>query len=374
MRIHLCRAAPSLAWIFAALLGACQQVDQPLPFDVDPRSDGSGSIGANGGIVSMLPHLAIVFPRGAFATTTAVTLSRRDSLFPPDAGGVVPGRAFDVGPRGRALLVPARVQMAVPSELLGPREDIRLAVALLRSTGRVVTRVLSYDTANGLLFADVEELGPMAAVVSLDAIPALDVANLPNLGGGSIAPPRPVSSFPSGAVRAPQFGGVEFHASCSGDSRNCFASGILKIWVDDVVRARMGEDIALLGGSVNASLEFFSFDSFGMPRMAVGFLEIDGELRARFNRVVSGRGIDDELVFRTGTGSTPTPTAVAFAGNEMVFAATSEGLSDRMTFGVTGIGTGEQLTVRLEGDIQFENAGSLAPDVGQIVAHVRLRR
>jgi hypothetical protein len=130
----------------------------------------------------------------------------------------------------------------------------------------------------------------------------------------------------------------------------------------------------LVNSSVSASVEFFAFDNFGVPTRVVGFLEIGGELRARFNRVVSGRGIDDELVFRTGTTATPTPTTVVFVGNEMIFGATSDGFTRDMTYAVTGIGTGEQLVVRLEGDIQFANTGSAPPTVGEIVAHVRLRR
>jgi len=358
-------------------LAACQQIDQELPFDVVADAQRSESIGASGGLVSIPPSFAIAFPPGAMTTATTVTAAPRDSVFPATSGPVVPGFAFDVGPRGQQLQGTARVQLAVPSELLEAGDDIRLAVALLRPGGQVVTQVTSYDVANGLLFADVSELGPMAAVVAFDAIPVLDVAALPVLGGGSIAPaptPPPGSDSPAGGPLGASYGGAEFIAECSGTGRNCFTSGIVQLWVDDVVRDRLGDDIVLLDSRVSAAVEFFAFDAFGTPTQVVGFLEIGGELRARFNRVVSGRGLDDELVFRTGTGTTPTPTTVFFSGNEMIFGATSDGFAQDMTFGVVGIGTGEQLVVRLEGDIEFGNAGGAPPTVGEIVAHVRLRR
>jgi hypothetical protein len=371
MRLLAPRSALALAGVLSAALFGCQQFDQQLPFDLDEGSGRTASIGASGGLLSIPPSFAIVFPTGSLSAPTTVTAAVRDSVFPATAGLVVPGLAFDVGPRGQQLLTPARVQVAVPEELLGSGDQIRLALALLRPGGQIVTQVTSYDVANGILFAEVSELGPMAAVVSFDAIPVLDLADLPTLGGGSIAPPA-LAPLPGGPLAVD--GPAIFSAECSADARNCFTSGIVELWVDDVVRQRLGDDIVLMNTSVSGSVEFLAFDQSGEATQVVGFLEIGGELRARFNRVVSGRGIDDDLIFRTGVGTTPTPTTVFFSGNEMIFGATSDGFSQDMTFGVTGIGTGEVLTVRLEGDIEFANAGSRAPDVGEIVAHVRLRR
>jgi hypothetical protein len=45
-----------------------------------------------------------------------------------------------------------------------------------------------------------------------------------------------------------------------------------------------------------------------------------------------------------------------------------------MVYGVTGIGTGEQFTLRMEREIEFRNSGNQPSSYGRIVAHVRLRR
>jgi hypothetical protein len=45
-----------------------------------------------------------------------------------------------------------------------------------------------------------------------------------------------------------------------------------------------------------------------------------------------------------------------------------------LEYGVTGVGTGEQLTIQFEGDIEFSNPSPEPSDFGHIVIQVRLRR
>ncbi|MDH3227571.1 MAG: hypothetical protein OEM67_10860 [Thermoleophilia bacterium] len=366
------RGAPALVCALAAALSACQQSDQELPFELDGGAGQTASIGTNGGLISVPPSFSMQFPAGSLAGATQITAATRLTAFPLTAGLVVPGTTFDVGPAGTQLLLPARVQIAVPASLLGAGQDLRLAVGLLRPGGSVVTDVTSYDAANGILTADLDEVGPVAAVIVLDAIPIQNLASIPGLGGGSIAPPSPAPQ-PAGPALS-SHGGVEFTAFCAGDDRNCFTSGIVQIWADQVVRDRLGSDMVLLNTTVTASLDFLAFDLFGRPTQVVGYIDIDGDLRARINSVVSSRSLGEALVLHTGAGSSPSPTTVTFNGNVVTLAETSEGPNEMLDFAVTGIGTGEQITLRLEGELEFTNASPQPPSYGQIVAHVRLRR
>ena len=57
----------------------------------------------------------------------------------------------------------------------------------------------------------------------------------------------------------------------------------------------------------------------------------------------------------------------------MTIAVTTGGDAEDLEFGIAGVGTSELLTVQLEADVEFDNDdGSV--DVGQVIAHVRLRK
>jgi hypothetical protein len=354
-------------------LAACQQSDQELPFELDGGGQ-TVSIGATGGLISVPPDFSISFPAGSLPSATTVTAAKRITAFPTDAGELVPISAYDIGPAGTLLGPnPARVQIAVPSELLEAGDELSLALALLTPGGGIVTQVTSYDLNNGFLTADITQLGPVAAVVASDAIDVLDLDNLPALGGGSFAPPSPVSAV--GALAPPPPpppGTVQFWAACSRAEQRCFSSGIVEIWVSDVIRERLGQNIILYDADVEG---FFQFSAFvaGRPTLAYGYLNLDGELRARLNSVVAGRRAGQEISLHTGSGASPSLTAVTFSGNTMTLAQTSEG-PQSVEFGVAGVGTGEQLTLQFEGDIEFSNPSPQPPTLGHIVVQVRLRR
>ncbi len=357
--------------LLSAALTACQQTDQELPFEL--AGGGQQTIGINGGLISVPPSFSLEFPAGSLTGNTTVTADTRLAAFPSTSGTVVPGFAYDVGPAGTQLATPARVQIAVPPDLLAAGQDLSLAVALLTQGGSIVTQVTSYDLVNGLLTAYIDELGPVAAVVATDAIPVGDISNIPNLGGGSIAPPSP-SPIPVGPAGTHVPGSVAFTASCSTSEQRCFSSGIVSIWVDDIVRNRLGADIVLFNTTVDATFEFYAFNLFNVPTMAYGWLELDGELRTRLNSVVAGRRVGDEVELFTGNGTSASGTAVTFTGNLMTLAQTSEGDPESLEYGIAGVGTGEQLTVQFEGTINFSRPSPQPPDVGRVVVQVRLRR
>jgi len=375
MRLLRPQAAFALSVALAGALSGCQQSDQVLPFEVDPAQLQTVSLNAAGGIVSVPPSFSLEFFSGTLTGSQTISAQQRLTAFPSDAGIVVPGTAFDVGPAGTALNpnAPARVQIAVPSALLQAGQELALTVGLLRADNSIVTGVTSYDVTNGLLTADLYELGPVAAVISNDAITVGSLASLPPLGGGAITP---VSPSPVGPALAPTRGGVEFSAECSPGERSCLTSGIAQLWVDDVVRERLGDDLVLVNTTVEASLEFFSFTS-AVPDSAVGYLRIDGDLRARINSVIGSRKVGDEVALYTGNGSdpyNPDATAISLSGSSITFESTSR-VDDPQTveFDISGVGTSDLLTVQIEGTIDFANASG-PPTVGRIVAQMRLRR
>ena len=181
---------PTIAAI-AILLPGCQQADQLLPFDLGEVESATVTIGPNGGTVTLPPALSLDFPSGAVGGSVSVQVSRRtDSPFPDDAGEVVPGTAFYVEPVGTLLSSPVRVQVAVDPDLVGEGDAVRLSLAVERQDGSVVTFLGNMDLTNGVLTAEIEELGALAAVISNDAIP-VSLTAPPSLGGGTIPQPSP---------------------------------------------------------------------------------------------------------------------------------------------------------------------------------------
>ena len=349
-------------------LSACQQVDQRLPFELD--EGGQTTIGNTGGVISIPPNFSLQVPSGALTSNVTVTAATRLTAFPATAGVVVSGLMFDVGPVGTQLAAPAVVQIAVDPTLLQLGAQLSLSVALLTQSGAIEIPTATFDLTSGLLTAEIDELGAVAAVVSADAIPVGGFGSIPSLGGGSISPTPPA---PVGPARAPtQPDGVVFEATCSTLGQQCFSSGIVQLWADPVVFSRLGPKIILLNTTVSGSIEFFNFVG-KVPTQAIAHMEVTGELRTRLNSIVVGRRVTDEVLFFTGLGNSASPTAVTFARGNMRLAQTSEDSPEDLRYAVTRIGTGEQLTLRLEGELEFTDSNG-NPEIGIIVADVGLRR
>jgi hypothetical protein len=358
--------------VLSLLVAGCQQSDQTLPFELAEGESATSTIGPTGGTVSFPPSFSLAFPNGSLGTSTTVDVVRRISgPFPGDAGQPVPGTAYDVGPVGTMLGVPARVELAVDPSLLQVGEDIKLSVAVLRMDGSVATFGGTYDVTNGTLVAEIDELGPIAAVVQLDAI-ALGFGDPPPLGGGSF--PQPSAPSPVGPSLTSD-GSVSFEAACSPEARQCFASGLISVWADDVVRTRLGDELFLLDPTVSASLEFVTFDQFGIPTEIIGSVSVGGDLRARFNSSVTSYEMEDGVT--TGPGSNPVPTGLSVSGNIMVIETTTNSGGDldgdvELEFGIAGIGTTQMMTIRLEAEVDFDNEDQTTV-TGKVIAYVRLR-
>ncbi len=366
---------PERLWFVAAaalLIAGCQQTDQQLPFELAEGEGATLSIGPSGGTLTVPPSFSLEFPTGSLPTSTSVSATPLISEpFPQDAGEPVPGTAFAVGPVGTALGEPARVEMAVDPKLLEVAEDILLSIAVQRATGEISTFESTYDVTNGILVAEVDELGPMAAVVSVDAIAMLTEAP-PTLLGGTFPPPAPTPT-PSGAAGAP--GTLVFQAECSPAGRPCFTTGLIRLWADDVIVERMGDQIFLVNPAVRVLLDFITFDQSGFPTEVVGQIAIGGDLRARLNSTVTGYDLEEGVT--TGPGTPPTPTTVNVSGSVMTIGQTTSSsgvvkFDEDVAFSIVGIGTTQMMIAELDAEVEFENDdGTLT--YGYITAHVRLR-
>lgn len=370
MRTYLISERLWLAAAVALLSTGCQQTDQQLPFELAEGEGATLSIGPSGGTLSIPPSFSLEFPSGSLPGTTPVSATPLISEpFPQDAGEPVPGTAFAVGPVGTTLGEPARVEMAVDPNLLKVGEDILLTIAVRRASGEISTFESTYDLTNGVLVAEVDELGPMAAVVSLDAV-AVIAGGPPALTGGTFPPPAPTGS---GAAAAP--GTLVFAGNCSPQGRRCFTSGLIRLWADEVVTTRMGDELFLVDPSVSILLDFITFDEFGVPTEVVGSVSLGGDLRARFNSTVTGYDMEEGIT--TGPGTTPAATTLNVSGSVMTIGqtTTSSGeveFDEDVGFSIVGIGTTHMMIAELEAELEFEN--DTGPSTfGYITAHVRLR-
>ncbi len=365
-------AAPHLALVPTLVacvgLSGCLQSDQALPFELEEGATASRTIGPLGGTISLSSGVAIVFPVGALKTGTQITLTPRlDAAFPGDAGPIIPGTVFDVAPAGLQLAVPAQVSLRLPVKNLPAADAVRLGVATASAGRANLVASGSYDGTSGLLTASLGTLGPVAAVLSNDAIP-VGTGLPPTLGGGT---------FWGGAAPVGVWGplladaGQRFEASCRPEARRCFSSGMVQVWASEELLDRLGGTLVILSPRLEADLVFSSMDAHGFPTQALGSLSLKGTLRAQLGGGVSSYEVDES--FRTGTGSAaPLATGVRFANNRMILARTSDGNDRTMEYGLGPIGTGRLLTLRVEEEVEMENDDG-STTKGTVILFARLR-
>lgn len=350
--------------------GCLLQRDQTLPFELAEGEGAAKTIGAEGGVISVPPDFSLALPAGALSSSASVTVAPRISApFPTDAGSVVPGTAYDIGPAGLTLAKPARVEIRVPEALLAAGEDVRLSVALLEPDGTVVTSTGSYDVTSGLLSAPIDRLGSVSAVIEADVID-VEAGSPPGLGGGSF------SGSPSrgGGGAGVSVEAHRFQSSCSPDepgARRCSSSALVRVWISQELRDRIGESLVISSLTFSGDLSFVSFDEAGQPTSAIGQIDVVGDLKAMIGQTVASVEVDEHRV--TGTSAAPTVTGVKVIDNRMLFANTSEGNNTSIEFGLTPIATGELLTLRLEKEVELENFDGTT-SIGSVFLHVRLRR
>jgi hypothetical protein len=362
-----CTIGFSVGGLLLLAQGCLLQQDQRLPLELDEGEAAARTIGTAGGILSFPPDFSLDVPAGALTSSASLTVAPRiGAPFPSEAGVVLPGTAFDISPAGLTLASPARVEIRVPEVLLELGDAVRLGIALLKPDGSIVTSTGAYDATSSFLSAPLEQLGPVAAVVEVDAID-IEAGLPPTLGGGSFSgAPSPAS----GAVGSTA-SGSRYGSSCSPDARRCFSAGLVRVWISQSLRDRIGDDLVIVAMTVFTDLDFVSFDGAGQPTSAVGEITIVGTLKARLGQTVTSYDFDEHRV--TGSGGAATVTGLSIAGNQMVFGGiTGEG-SNTIEFGLTRIATGELLTLRIEEEIDLENDDG-STTTGTVILHVRLRR
>ena len=131
----------SLLGILLLLVPGClPQQDQSLPLQLEEGATAAKTIGVAGGVISYPPDFSLEVPAGALSSSASLTVaSRLSGPFPSEAGLVLPGTAFDISPAGLTLASPARVEVRVPESLLEVGDVVRLAIALLKPDGSIVT-------------------------------------------------------------------------------------------------------------------------------------------------------------------------------------------------------------------------------------------
>ncbi len=353
--------------LLTSISGCLLQQDQKSPLELGEGEGAAKTIGVEGGVISVPPNFSLNFPAGALSASSPVTVAPRiNAPFPSDGGAVLPGTAYDVSPAGLTLATPARVEIRVPPSLLEVGDDIRLGVALLNPDGSIATATGSYDATSGFLSAELERLGPVAAVVELDAID-VESGLPPTLGGGNFAG----APTPSGGGVGASGATLRYQSSCSPDARRCFSSGLIRVWISQSLRDRIGGSLVIVAPVVDADLDFLTFGPSGQPTSVVGEIRVGGILKALVGNSVVSYSYEEHSV--TGSESTPSVTAVAVADNVMVFANITGDSSNEFEFGLSRIATGELLTFRIEREINLENDDG-SETTGTVFIHVRLRR
>lgn len=329
-------------------------------------------IGPAGGTLSLASGFSIVIPAGAMATPTSITVTPRlDGAFPGDAGRVVPGTVFDVAPAGITLRQPARVTLRLPARNLAEGEAVRVGVARGAAGRSDLIAAGSYDATAGLLTASTSTLGPFAAVVADDAIP-METGTPPSLGGGSFATGAGGVAGPSGPTPTPAPLQL-FAASCRPEARRCFSSGLVQVWASQALQDRLGGSLVILSPRLEADIAFGAVGPDGLPAEAVGRVSIKGTLRAQLGQAVASYEVDES--FRTGAGpgeGAPAVTKVRISGNRMILERTTDENDRTLEYGLVRLGTGRQLTLRVEQEVDLENEDG-STTRGVVILFVRLR-
>lgn len=361
------RTLPKLVAISACIsAAACLQDEQILPFDAETGARVERSVGPEGGTVALPAGVSVTIPPGALAATTRITLTPASELaFPRDAGLALPGTAFDLAPEGLALSLPARVELRVPGAPVASAELVRLGIAVRSGERANLSGGGAFDATSGILSAELPVLGPVAAVVALDAL-ALGAGTPPTLAGGSFGSGAVGASAPTGAAARAE----RFTSECAPGGRRCFSSGLVEVWASAELLERVGGDLVILEPRLSAEFDFDGLDASGHPTRVVGSLSVRGTLRARLGQAVASYEVDETFV--TGSGSGPRSTSARVEGNRLILAETTNETNRVLEYGVRRIGTGRMLTLRVEEVVRLENDDGSTTD-GTVVLHVRLR-
>jgi sugar lactone lactonase YvrE len=144
----------SLAGLLALLtaLGACGGGGTPPP---PPATEGSATLGADGGVVSGPDGTRLALPAGAVSTGTTFRIARDDAGAPDSAGVVLLSPVYAITPHGSAFEGAARVR--VPYDTARQAPGTRPVLIKVSPGGNWTVLQDAQDTG-GALEADVNEL------------------------------------------------------------------------------------------------------------------------------------------------------------------------------------------------------------------------
>ncbi|HEX7240706.1 MAG TPA: hypothetical protein VF263_10590 [Longimicrobiaceae bacterium] len=153
---------PALA--VCAVLGACAQADQQLPFESAGQAV-TRTVPAAGGTVSTAAGASVQFPSGALGAATSVTVTPVENpAAARPSGSPVGGAAFQLSPAGTQLAHPAVAELKFDRAQAGSRAWLASVVNVTPSGVRELgdTRV---DLSTGVARVGVSTLGTLAVVV-----------------------------------------------------------------------------------------------------------------------------------------------------------------------------------------------------------------
>jgi hypothetical protein len=141
----------------------------------------------------------------------------------------------------------------------------------------------------------------------------------------------------------------------------------MEFWGSGEIQSRLSSDMLVLNPSAVGSLEFSDFVN-GVPTTATGSLSVQGTLRVQLGQAITSFEVDDVFVTNGPGGK----SAVTVSGGSITLHQTSKG-ERTVSFEIRPSGTGEQLIVRGERTVEFDNDDG-TKTTATLFIDLRLRR
>ena len=262
---------------------------------------------------------------------------------------------------------PVAVDVVVLSDSLTRKDLIRLGIATESIDEPITAKGLSFDLTSGIMRGQLSALGAMAAIVADNAL-SIVAEDPPILGGGNLTPLGVSGASGSAALtQRTTTGAFEIRCGHAGNVRRCFGSGTMVLWASSEIQNRLSTEMLVLNPEATGTLEFTDFVN-GVPTKARGSLNVQGTLRVQLGQSITSFEVDD--VFETdGPGG---ESAVTVNGNSITLHSTSKG-PRTIRFEIRRSGTGEQLIVRGERIVEFDNDDG-TKTTATLFIDLRLRR
>ena len=169
------RQIPGL--LAVALLAACTQDEQKLPFSVGANQSVSKTISTGGGTLSTPSGASLTFPSGSLAASTAVTITpTAPSAAASAIGSPVAAMSMAVTPSGTQLAQPAQFHMSISPDAGAETQNAWLTTILLEHAGTMmVFPKADLDLTNKIIRTDITRLGTLTPIIP----PASAIINIP---------------------------------------------------------------------------------------------------------------------------------------------------------------------------------------------------